>query len=145
MGKHQENLVLRNTKQGVSLFQMNSFGSTIRSLRQAQNLGLRETAVKIGISPTYLSRIEREKERPPRPEVIKQIAKILAADPDVLFRKASTTDPELEAFIAANPEVLALVRFLMTTKPSTEEILRLHEMFKVGSGSKGGVGKGILG
>ena len=72
---------------------MKNFGETIRELRVAQDLGLRETAVKIGISPAYLSRIERGKERPPRPEIIKVLAKLLAADPDVLFRLSSSTDP----------------------------------------------------
>ncbi|WP_353632699.1 helix-turn-helix transcriptional regulator [Escherichia coli] len=74
---------------------MKNFGETIRDLRVAQGLGLRETAIKVGISPAYLSRIERGKERPPRPEVIKELAKILAADPDVLFRLSSSTDPEV--------------------------------------------------
>ena len=70
---------------------MSSFGETIRDLRVAQSLGLREAAGLVGISPAYLSRIERGKESPPRPEVIKALAKVLAADPDVLFRPQRTS------------------------------------------------------
>ncbi|KAA1381299.1 XRE family transcriptional regulator, partial [Escherichia coli] len=33
---------------------MKNFGETIRDLRVAQGLGLRETAIKVGISPAYL-------------------------------------------------------------------------------------------
>ncbi|MBK6918537.1 MAG: helix-turn-helix transcriptional regulator [Deltaproteobacteria bacterium] len=44
------------------------FGERIRRLRTEQKLGLREFATKVGISPTYLSRIEtsRRRRRPPR-------------------------------------------------------------------------------
>ncbi len=77
---------------------MKIFGNTIRELRTAQNLGLRETAGKIGISPAYLSRIERNKEKPPRPGIIKALAKELAADLDVLFRLSSSTNPEVSDF-----------------------------------------------
>ena len=91
---------------------MKSFGETIRELRVAQDLGLRETAGKIGISPAYLSRIERNKEKPPKPETIKTLAKQLAADPDVLFRISSSTDPEVTNFLNEQPEVMALLRFI---------------------------------
>lgn len=92
---------------------MKQFGETIRELRIAQDLGLRETAGKVGISPAYLSRIERGKERPPRPEIIKELAKLLAADPDVLFRLSSSTDPEIVSFLHERPEAMNLVRYLM--------------------------------
>ncbi len=41
-------------------------------------MGLRTAAERLGISPAYLSRIERGKERPPKPEVIKRIIAVLA-------------------------------------------------------------------
>lgn len=104
---------------------MKSFGETIRDLRVAQDLGLRETAGKVGISPAYLSRIERGKERPPRPEVIKELAKVLAADPDVLFRLSSSTDPEIVDFLHEQPEAMNLLRFLKESNFSVEELKQL--------------------
>ncbi len=101
---------------------MKNFGETIRDLRAAQDLGLRETAAKIGISPAYLSRIERGKERPPRPEVIKALAKVLAADPDVLFRLSSSTDPEVVDYLHDQPEVMNLLRYIKETSFTEEEI-----------------------
>jgi transcriptional regulator with XRE-family HTH domain len=101
---------------------MKNFGETIRDLRVAQELGLRETAQKIGISPAYLSRIERGKERPPRAEHIKALAQLLAADPDVLFRLSSSTDPEVSAFLQEQPEVLNLLRFIKEQKFTKEDI-----------------------
>jgi len=36
-----------------------SFGALVRREREAKEIGLREMAKKIGVSPTYLSKIER--------------------------------------------------------------------------------------
>ena len=104
---------------------MRAFGETIRDLRVAQDLGLRETAALVGISPAYLSRIEREKEHPPRPEIIKTLAKILAADPDVLFRLSSSTDPEIVDYLHENPEAMILLRYLKDARFTPEKIKHL--------------------
>ncbi|HBL6923219.1 MULTISPECIES: helix-turn-helix domain-containing protein [Enterobacteriaceae] len=104
---------------------MKNFGETIRDLRVAQDLGLRETAIKVGISPAYLSRIERGKERPPRPEVIKELAKVLAADPDVLFRLSSSTDPEVVDYLHDQPEVMNLLRYVKEACFTEDEIKSL--------------------
>ena len=112
---------------------MNSFGKTIRDLRVAQDLGLRETASKIGISPAYLSRIERGKEFPPRPKLVKALAKVLAADPDVLFRLSSSTDPEVVDFLHDQPEAMAFLRYLkdaLFTEAEMKQLLKLAEGIK---------------
>lgn len=109
---------------------MKNFGETIRKLRQAQDLGLRETAGKVGISPAYLSRIERDKESPPRPEVIKMIAKVLAADPDVLFRLSSSTDPEIASYLQDQPPLLHLLRYIKENSFTEAEIQSLIEAAK---------------
>jgi transcriptional regulator with XRE-family HTH domain len=102
-----------------------NFGDTIRELRLAQDLGLRETAGKIGISPAYLSRIERGKENPPKAEIIKVLAKELAADPDILFRLSSHTDPEVTNFIKNQPKIMELFRFLTEAKFTSEQLTEL--------------------
>jgi HTH-type transcriptional regulator, competence development regulator len=79
----------------------------------------------VGISPAYLSRIERDKERPPRPEVIKELARVLAADPDVLFRLSSSTDPEVLGFLHQHAEAIQLVRFLNEANFTPDELTRL--------------------
>ena len=122
---HQKNYVLHNAKQKGILSPMKNFGETLRDLRVAQDLGLRETATKVGISPAYLSRIERGKERPPRPEVIKELAKVLAADPDVLFRLSSSTDPEVVDYLHDQPEVMNLLRYIKEASFTEDEITSL--------------------
>lgn len=119
--------VLQNTKHGTIVAQMDNFGETLRNLRVAQDLGLRETATKVGISPAYLSRIERGKEHPPRPEIIKELAKVLAADPDVLFRLSSSTDPDVVDFLHDQPEVMTLLRYVKEEKFTEAEIKRLTQ------------------
>lgn len=112
---------------------MKNFGETVRDLRVAQDFGLRETAIKVGISPAYLSRIERGKERPPRPEVIKELAKVLAADPDVLFRLSSSTDPEVVDFLHDQPEIMNLLRYLKEadfTEKEAEKLLSAAKKIK---------------
>jgi transcriptional regulator with XRE-family HTH domain len=130
---YQSCYVLHNTKRWAKIWLMNSFGETIRDLRVAQDLGLRETASKIGISPAYLSRIERGKERPPRPEVVKALAKVLAADPDVLFRLSSSTDPEVVDFLHDQPDAMALLRYLKDasfTNAEMQQLLKLADGIK---------------
>jgi transcriptional regulator with XRE-family HTH domain len=107
---------------------MKNFGSIIRDLRVAQDLGLREAAGLVGISPAYLSRIERGKERPPRPEVIKELARVLAADPDVLFRLSSSTDPELTDYLHEVPEAVDLLRLIKDSDLSPEQISHLIDL-----------------
>jgi Uncharacterized protein conserved in bacteria len=106
-----------------------SFGEVIRELRTAQEIGLRELAQKIGISPAYLSRIERGRELPPKDETIKKLAKFLAADPDVLFRLASSTDPEIVDYLHNEQEALNLLRYIKYNFES-EDIKKLFEVAK---------------
>ena len=109
---------------------MAKFGETIRKLREAQGLGLRETANLIDISPTYLSRIEREKESPPKPEIIKSLAKVLAADPDVLFRLCPSTDPEIVTFLKKRPQVMAIVRLVMEKELSDRHLDLIYQLIE---------------
>lgn len=101
---------------------MTKFGETLRKLRVSQEMGLRETAVAISISPSYLSRIERGKENPPKPEIIKALAKALAADPDVLFRLAESTDPDIAFLVKENSKINSLLRLFMEFPPTDKQL-----------------------
>lgn len=56
---------------------MEARGTTIRRLREEAGYGLNRFARLIGIDPSWLSRIERNKSRRPAPEVLKRIADAL--------------------------------------------------------------------
>lgn len=62
------------------------------------------------------------KEHPPKPEIIKGLAKVLAADPDVLFRLCPSTDPDVLYPILERPKVLELVRLVMAKELSDEQL-----------------------
>ena len=107
-----------------------SFGETIREMRQAQKLGLRTAADRLGISPAYLSRIERGRERPPRPELVKRLATLFGGDSDRLFRLAESTDPDLAAYVHSIPNVPEFLRTAGAMKLTSEDFATLIEEVK---------------
>ena len=98
-----------------------SFGETIREMREAQEMGLRVAASRLEISPAYLSRIERGRERPPKPEIVKRIATLLGGDPDLLFRLADSTDPDLADYIHSTPNLPEFLRTARALELTSED------------------------
>ena len=107
-----------------------TFGETIREMRQAQRMGLRAVADRIGISPAYLSRIERGKERPPRPDLVKRLATLLGSDSDLLFRLAESTDPDLAEYVHSIPNVPEFLRTAKAMNLTSEDFATLIEEMK---------------
>ena len=61
-----------------------TFGSYIRKLRTKNDIGQRELAKKIGVAPSYLNDIEKNKRKAPKQIIIKKISKILKVNLDGL-------------------------------------------------------------
>jgi transcriptional regulator with XRE-family HTH domain len=95
------------------------FGAFIRRERFAKEIGLREMAKKIGVSPTYLSKIERDEFAPPTEEKVRKIAEIIGHDPDELLALAGRVASDLTEIIRARPREMA--DFLRATKGLTAE------------------------
>ena len=72
---------------------MATFGETIKQWRLDLRLGLRESAKRIGISATYLSRLENNKENPPQADKLVQIAKVYEKEKDEIFSLADRVPP----------------------------------------------------
>jgi transcriptional regulator with XRE-family HTH domain len=106
------------------------FGETIRVLREAQSLGLRTAAEQLSISPAYLSRIERGREKPPRPELIRKMATLFGGDADVLFRLAQSTDPELADYVNSVPALPEFLRTAMAARLTSEDFQQLIEQIR---------------
>ena len=66
--------------------------------------------LRIAGATPYLSRIERGRERPPKPELVKRMATLLGCDPDLLFRLAERTDPDLAEYIHLTPKIPEFLR-----------------------------------
>jgi transcriptional regulator with XRE-family HTH domain len=101
-----------------------SFGAMVRREREAKGIGLREMAKKIGVSPTYQSKFERDEFPPPAEDKIKKIAEIIGRDADELLALAGRVSSDITEIIKRHPVELAAL--LRTTKGlSTEDIARL--------------------
>lgn len=61
-----------------------SFGEELRSLRELKGISLRALAGKCEISPTYLSKVETDKMKPPSASTIARIANELGVDGDLM-------------------------------------------------------------
>jgi transcriptional regulator with XRE-family HTH domain len=100
------------------------FGEFVRRERKAKEIGLREMAKMIGVSPTYLSKIERDEFPPPAEDKVRKIAAIIGCDADELLARADRVSSDLSEIIKRRPvQVAALLR---TTKGLTaDDMVRL--------------------
>jgi len=87
-----------------------TFGQRLRELRKAKGVTQRSLANRIGVSFTYLSKLENDAMQPPSEATITAIAEALDADADELFGLAKKVPAEFLEHI--NPEVIKLIRAL---------------------------------
>ena len=100
------------------------FGAFIRREREAREIGLREMAKKIRVSPTYMSKVERDEFAPPTEDKVRAIAQIIECDPDELLAMAGRMSSDLADIIKRHPvEISALLR--TANGLSAEDIARL--------------------
>ncbi len=108
-------------------------GERIRRMRAEHKLGLRETATKVGISPTYLSRIETMDEKtPPAEDVIRKLATLLNDDFDELMQLAGRVPEDVEKVIKGDPSMPAFLRTAKEQKLSGEELGKILEAHNKG-------------
>jgi transcriptional regulator with XRE-family HTH domain len=98
-----------------------SFGALVRREREAKEIGLREMAKKIDVSPTYLSKIERDEFPPPAEDKVRKIAEIIGQDADELLALAGRVASDLADIIRQRPREMA--DFLRAAKGLTADDL----------------------
>ena len=98
-----------------------SFGALVRRQREAKEIGLREMAKKIGVSPTYLSKVERDEFPPPVEDKVRKIAEIIDRDADELLALAGRVASDLTDIIRQRPREMA--DFLRAAKGLTADDL----------------------
>jgi transcriptional regulator with XRE-family HTH domain len=91
-----------------------SFGQLLRDARNAKGLTLRKFAIVAELSPTYVSKIERDEMSPPSEDTIKRIARILEIDEDTLLAEAGKISSDLTNIILEHPKAFA--NFLRTNQ-----------------------------
>lgn len=78
---------------------MDSFGQNLIVARKSSRKTLRALAKEIGVSPSLLSLIEHNKQRPSK-ELVVRLAKILGANPDEWCGLAGMITPDSERRLA---------------------------------------------
>lgn len=80
------------------------FGATLRARRIAKGYSLRKFAGVIGVSPTYLSQVEKGKvEKPPTAERVRRMAELLGANVDEWSALAGRVPEDLPEIIRRQP------------------------------------------
>jgi transcriptional regulator with XRE-family HTH domain len=96
-----------------------SFGATVRLRRREFGIGLNDFADRIGISAAYWSRVEREKEKPPRDELIERAAAVLGIRLDDLFVTAERLPPDMRRDL---PQVVSFYRRRRAINPARSDL-----------------------
>jgi transcriptional regulator with XRE-family HTH domain len=105
------------------------FGEYIRGKREnllSQDAGfsVRQLAGRIGVQPSYLSKVERGEQPPPSEKTILSLSKELNEDSDLLLAMAGKVSSDLQEIIRKRPALFAqLIRELKTIPNHT--VLRL--------------------
>lgn len=105
-----------------------TLGDRLKRVRSSRGLGLRATANKVGISATYLSRVENNQETsPPSEEKIRALADVLEDNFDELMQLAGRVSTEVSDLIKADSNMPAFLRRAREKNLSAEELMKLLE------------------
>lgn len=97
---------------------MAGFGRYLRQRREElrakdQSFSVRRVAQRIGVEPSYLSKVERSQEAPPSEKTVIALAAELGEDPDILLALAGKVSSDLQKTIRKRPHLFAeLIREL---------------------------------
>ena len=83
------------------------FSERVRELRKAKNLSLRALAEAVGVSFTYISKIENDKldfGDYPSEDLIRKLATALGTDQDELLVLAKNVPPEIRERVFERPD-----------------------------------------
>ena len=109
-----------------------SFGSFIREIRLENKIGQRELAEKIGVAPSYLNDIEKNKRAAPKLHIIKKISLMLNIDLNLLNDLAGISKndlaPDITDYIKKNPKIISLIRTFKNNNLSDNEFNQLENI-----------------
>lgn len=98
-----------------------TFGQTLRRLREDTGVSLRSFAKMVDRTPTYISKIERDELAPPAEDVIREMARILEQNADDMITLAGRIPSDLPEIIKQEPKRMA--HMLRTAKRFTPEMM----------------------
>lgn len=103
-----------------------------KQLRKGNIFSLRQLAGRIGVEPSYLSKIERGLEPRPSEDTTRALALELGEDPDVLLAMAGKVSGDLQDIIRKRPHLFAQLIREMKNLPD-RAVLRLVREVRDGS------------
>lgn len=111
------------------IFMENIFGSYLREKREAlkkndKSFSVRQVGQRIGIEPSYLSKIERGWPAPLSEEKIIALAHELGENPDLLLALSGKVSSEIQSIIRKRPELFTEIIRQLGEMPD-HAILRL--------------------
>ena len=103
-----------------------TFGFYIRHLRIKNKIGQRELAKIIGVAPSYLNDIEKNKRTAPRMNLINKLSVKLGANVELLYdlagKSKKTFAPDITDFLEKNPKIVSILRTIKDNKFTNNEI-----------------------
>lgn len=114
-----------------------AFGPTIRLLRQAKGISLREMARQLGVSPAFLSQIEAGRQHKIPKARIVQVAEMLGVSEGYLLGTARQIHPDLIRFLSETPEAAEFMTAAMKNGLIAEDFTNLREIVQDGKGRGG--------
>ena len=120
-----------------------AFGPTIRLLRQAKGISLREMARQLGVSPAFLSQIEAGRQHKIPKARIVQVAEMLGVSEAYLLGTAKQIHPDVVQFLRETPEAAEFMITAMRSGLEPEDFADLREALKDKAG-KGFVRRATL-
>ena len=104
-----------------------AFGPTIRLLRQAKGISLREMARQLGVSPAFLSQIEAGRQHKIPKARIVQVAEMLGVSEAYLLGTAKQIHPDVVKFLRETPEAAEFMITAMKSGLAPEDFADLRE------------------
>lgn len=114
-----------------------AFGPTIRLLRQAKGISLREMARQLGVSPAFLSQIEAGRQHKIPKARIVQVAEMLGVSEGYLLGTARQIHPDVIRFLSDTPEAAEFMRAAMKNGMAAEDFTQLREVVEERKGRGG--------
>ncbi len=111
-----------------------TFGRYIKRLRIARNIGQREMARILEVSPSYLNDIENNKRYPPKKEIIEKIATVLEANLENLYdlagKERNKIPPDIPSIIKKYKEIPPLLRSIDKYDLSSLELKKIKKVIE---------------
>lgn len=91
---------------------MTTLGSVLRSQRESLRAGdpafsLRQVAERVGVEPSYLSKVERDLGSPPSEATLRRLSTELKLDADIVLALAGKVSSDLQSAIRRRPTLFA--------------------------------------